>query len=550
LRLRFFLAALALVLFLIMYVGMLLLFGAVPMRLIVATWGGYQLLVAVAVSTPPVLVILFLLKGLWHRTIPAYPLASPVSRDSEPALYALVDRVAAEVGAPPPQTIVLIPDVNAAAVGPSSLWGLFWPSSKTLALGLGLVNVLNRSELKAIIAHELGHFSQRGQRLSAWLYRAHRLIGAVVSQRDWVDTLLDGLGRLNWRIAWIGWSFQLLFWSVRTLLGFAFDLVIRQELQADRIAVVATGSDAPVMALWRVMHADEAMSDTLRQVSAELGRHNAITDLYTMQSICMEKNLAVRGVAPLSPLPPGGDATTRLFDPGVAQAPQMWSTHPPNHERELNAKTPYIYVPLDEASAWSFFADPTQTRRQMSERVIAQLAPEGVTLTPLSDEETVAVASREYEHRALQPRYRGMYLEDVATAIDSPPERLFGAPPQGEDELRLALNALYPPSLSEDLRLCRALSSELIQLKALQAEAMEAPGGEIRLRGETLRRGDLPRVIEETKARRALLVEASGRHERAVRAAHRAAARAVGDGWEDYHTGLVTLLHYSGSSPT
>ncbi|MCK6521210.1 M48 family metallopeptidase [Myxococcota bacterium] len=551
-HLRFVLAALALVLFLVMYVGLVLLFGAVPARLIVATWGGYQLVVAVVVSTPPVLVILFLLKGLWHREVPAYPLASPVSRESEPALYALVDRVAAEVGAPPPQTIVLIPNVNAAAVGPTSLWGLFWPSSKTLALGLGLVNVLNRSELKAVIAHELGHFSQRGQRLSAWVYRADRLIGSVVNHRDWVDSFLDGFGRLNWRIAWVAWLFQLLFWSVRTLLGGAFDLVIRlersvrraHELRADRIAVASTGSDAPVMALWRLMHADEAMSDTIRLLSAELGKQNAITDLYTMQSICMEKNLAVRGVAPLAPLPPGGDATRRLFDPGVAQAPQMWSTHPPNHERELSAKTPYVYAPLDEASAWSFFADPTRTRREMSERVIAQLAPEGVTLNPLSDEETAAVARREYEALALHPKYRGMYLGQVVTTIDAPPERLFGAPPAGEDELRLALNALYPPSLSEVLRLTRALSSELVQLKALQTEAMEAPGGEIRLRGETLRRGDLPRVIEETEARRAQLVEEGSRHERAVRAAHRAAARALGSGWEDYHTGLVTLLHY------
>ena len=47
--------------------------------------------------------------------------------------------------------------MNAAVFYDLSIFNLFFPSKKNLEIGLGLVNVLNLGEFKAILAHEFGH---------------------------------------------------------------------------------------------------------------------------------------------------------------------------------------------------------------------------------------------------------------------------------------------------------------------------------------------------------------------------------------------------------
>ena len=54
------------------------------------------------------------------------------------------------------------PDVNAACMSRTSLVNLFVEPKKDLLIGLGLVNCVNLSEFKAVLAHEFGHFCQPG----------------------------------------------------------------------------------------------------------------------------------------------------------------------------------------------------------------------------------------------------------------------------------------------------------------------------------------------------------------------------------------------------
>ena len=84
-----------------------------------------------------------------------------LSRLDEPALFAFVDRLADKVGCPRPDIIRLNLDVNASAYYETSFFG----SRRrpfTLTLGLPLVGGLTLTQLAGVIAHELGHFGQRG----------------------------------------------------------------------------------------------------------------------------------------------------------------------------------------------------------------------------------------------------------------------------------------------------------------------------------------------------------------------------------------------------
>jgi len=75
-----------------------------------------------------------------------------VDRGRAPALFAVVDRVAAEVGTPPPHQLVVVPEFNAF----SAVVGL--RRRRVLGLGLPLWAALTPQERVALLAHELGHF--------------------------------------------------------------------------------------------------------------------------------------------------------------------------------------------------------------------------------------------------------------------------------------------------------------------------------------------------------------------------------------------------------
>ena len=89
------------------------------------------------------------------------------------------------------------PDVNAAVFYNESLLSLFLPASKNLVIGLGLVNRLNLSEFKAVLAHEFGHFSQSSMKLGTYVYTANRILADIVYARDRsnLERLAEDFGR-------------------------------------------------------------------------------------------------------------------------------------------------------------------------------------------------------------------------------------------------------------------------------------------------------------------------------------------------------------------
>src|SRR5947209_11980035 len=94
-----------------------------------------------------------------------------------PRLFHFIDRVFEETGAPYPRRVFVDAEVNAAAFDDgNALAQLFFPGRKNLLIGLGLANVVNLTEFKAVLAHEFGHFSQRSMRLGVYVYAAMSLI--------------------------------------------------------------------------------------------------------------------------------------------------------------------------------------------------------------------------------------------------------------------------------------------------------------------------------------------------------------------------------------
>ncbi|WP_046731877.1 M48 family metalloprotease [Streptomyces humi] len=103
----------------------------------------------------------------------------PVTAADEPRLWELVRELAAATGTRAPETVVLTGDVNASVSERPRLLGLR-PGPRRLHLGVPLLTGLTEAQLRAVLAHEYGHFTGGDTRLSALVVRGRAQIARTV----------------------------------------------------------------------------------------------------------------------------------------------------------------------------------------------------------------------------------------------------------------------------------------------------------------------------------------------------------------------------------
>ncbi|MGW4566247.1 M48 family metallopeptidase, partial [Streptomyces sp. NPDC004561] len=145
------------------------------------TWGHGPVVAKLAVVT--VLLAVPVVRGMFMLRTPKGEDGPgiAVAEADEPRLWALVREVAAAAGTRAPDRILLTGEVNAAVGEQSRLLGLF-PGPRLLYLGVPLLTGLTEDRLRAVLAHEYGHFTGGDTRLSAPVVRGRVQIGRVIEQ--------------------------------------------------------------------------------------------------------------------------------------------------------------------------------------------------------------------------------------------------------------------------------------------------------------------------------------------------------------------------------
>jgi Zn-dependent protease with chaperone function len=268
-----------------------------------------------------------------------------VGRAKQPELWRTVDELAAAVGTRGPDEIRIVPEVNAAVWESASLLGLR-PGRRHLEIGLPLLAGLSVSELRAVLAHELGHFSHGHTRLAALTYRATMTVGRTVAG-------LSGVLR------WVLGGYARLYARVSRAANRA------QELQADLASARAAGRDASRSALRRLPAlgvAWEHYSDNYVGMAPAAGRtpellpgFNAFLADPTRRGQLAQLEEAALDREPTSP-----------FD-----------SHPPIRQRIAALDgLPEDDRPIDERPAWSVLHDPATALPELeAELLVDGLGP-------------------------------------------------------------------------------------------------------------------------------------------------------------------------------
>jgi Zn-dependent protease with chaperone function len=456
------------------------------------------------------LLCLFLIKGFfkWRPADKAERLE--VTEKDQPILFAFIRQLCRDTGAPLPHRVYLTPEVNAAVFYHESLLNLVLPTPKNLVIGLGLVNQLNLSEFKAVLAHEFGHFSQSSMKLGCYVYMSNRVIADIVFGRDWLDDLVAGLRGVDFRIAIFAWAFSGIMWVLRkTLQGlfrainFANSSLSRQmEYNADLVAVRVTGSDALVHGLARLDLATDALGQAWEDLGAAADHQLFTRDLFYHQTRAAEYLRALRrdprlGEPPTLPEDPG--QTVQVFAPEDTSVPRMWATHPSNHDREENVKRQYIRSPLDERSPWILFQDAAGVREQVTRRVYqASGRPEELTLEP--PEVVQAFIDEEHAETTYHARYHGLYDHRYLTPGDV--DELLGAVPAEfaeADRLAEAHAGLHGGELEKRMETHRSRHDDYRRVASLAQGAVELRGKDFQFRGGRYRPADAGQLLEQIK---------------------------------------------------
>jgi Zn-dependent protease with chaperone function len=550
-RLHAWLAMGGLTLFVALYLGLTAWFTWTAYRLIVGMTHGGDVLMGLIAGTCSAFLAIFMWKALFFVQHRHEIDDIEVTAEQQPHLFAFINRLADEAGAPRAHRVFLSPRVNAAVFYDLTVLNLLFPSRKNLEIGLALVNTLTLGELKAVLAHEFGHFAQRSMAVGRWVYIAQQIAAHIISKRDALDSFLRGLSRFDLRIAWVGWLLSLIIWSIRSMMETVFRVVLlaqralgrEMELQADLVAVSLTGSDALIHALHKLGAADDAWSRAVAFADAELREKRRVTDLFAVQKHVTNKLRDILdnpAYGDVDALPAANPEQHRVFKSSLGQPPRMWSTHPENSEREQNAKRTYISAAIDERSAWELFDDVPA----LKERMTAHVFRSATEAQPVPVDESLAKLDEKFNRAYYDRSYRGAYLGRSLTNHSESTTDLYGVTLRDE-HIVTELDAIYPDTLADQLEQLRSLEEEHAALRALKDGFLTAPGGIIRHRGKELRRADLQQAVEESQEELEKVRIAVLAHDKRCRSVHLSAAKQLGNGWEDYLRGLVAVLHYA-----
>lgn len=198
-------------------------------------------------------------------------------RDAEPFLYEYVNRLCDALGAQRPTQICVACDLNAGAECRRLWLGLFGNRVMTLHLGLPLIAGLTLRQFTGVVAHELGHFTQRTamwlesvvRRTTVWFTNAAYERDSI---DDWLMKRCSAGGLVGIACQCVRGMIWISRWVLRAL-AFAGTIISclmsrEMEFNADRCEVRTVGQRTHAATLWRLRQLTVAHELSFMDVAA------------------------------------------------------------------------------------------------------------------------------------------------------------------------------------------------------------------------------------------------------------------------------------------
>lgn len=234
--------------------------------------GRIPIQLAVAIGLGAIYSLVAIVRSLFIRIKQQDP-GPQVSRSEAPALWDTVEEVARKVNARPVNKIFVTPMPEVAVTERGGmLRRMFGGGERILILGMGALPGMTRSQLRAILAHEYGHFSNRDTAGG----------GLAIQVRASILTMAQNLaqGRQN---TWVNPVFLFLNGFYRIFLRITLGASRLQEILADRYAALAYGAHNFSEALTNLVRQTMVFNaQASREIQLSLNERRQPNNLYTL----------------------------------------------------------------------------------------------------------------------------------------------------------------------------------------------------------------------------------------------------------------------------
>lgn len=462
-------------------------------------YGGIMLIVTVprfitialgiGLASLGILILIFLLKFLFksHKVDRSHLLE--IKKSDEPELFKMIDEIVKEVKTSFPKKVYLSTDVNAAVFYDSNFWSMFLPIKKNLQIGIGLVNSVSKSELKAILSHEFGHFSQKTMKVGSYVYNVNQVIYNMIYENESFDKLIQGWSSISGYfsifvilaikiIEGLQWVLRKLYDTVnKSYMGLSREM----EFHADEIAANVTGYEPLKTSLLRMNLADHCFNNVLSFYEGKISENIKSGNLYkehsfVMNFIAKESDLTIE-----NGLPEITFHEINKFNKSKLVIKDQWASHPSTEERiERLEKSNITSEHIDYLTASSIFSDVEKTQKELTERTFKDVQysenPVSISLGVFEEQ-----YKKEYQSNIFPKIYNGYYDNKNPIHLDINTSNLYNESTEiqslfSDDKVELVYTAF---ALQNDIETLKQISENVIPIKTFDYDGKKYKRREI-----------------------------------------------------------------------
>ncbi len=333
-----------------------------------------------------VLVLFFLLKFIFksHKIDRSH--LTEIKQSDEPKLFKMIDDIVKEVGTNFPKKVYLSSDVNAAVFYDSSFWSMFFPIKKNLQIGLGLVNTVTQSELKAILSHEFGHFSQKTMKVGSYVYNVNQVIFNLLYDNESYDNILQKWANVSGYFSiFVIVAIKIIKgikWVLRQIYGVVnisyMALSREMEFHADEIAANVTGYEPLKKSLLRLSLANHSLNSVLSFYDRKIAENKKSENIYKEHLFVTNFIARDIDIEITNNFPQISEKELNKFNKSKLVVKDQWASHPSTEDRiVMLEKTGLSSTNLNSEPANLLFSNIEKTQKVITQKIFNDVVYSG-----------------------------------------------------------------------------------------------------------------------------------------------------------------------------
>lgn len=333
-----------------------------------------KLILSIALFITAFILLIFILYFFFRKSTVDRSGWLEIDRKEQPKFFNLIESVATQIEIHFPQKVYIASGVDAMVFYDSNFRNLFFPSKENLVIGLGLVNSVSESELKAILAHEFGHFTQRSLNVYSYVYIENQIIYKMLIDEHYYQTLIQKFFQTILGFAWI-----VVFYSriIRWILRKAYYLVSRtymalsreMESHADEISAKVAGSIPAITSLLRASLAMDSFNYIWQFYFNRVSENIKTENVYPQHYFVMMSFADKFGMEIKFDLPHVTREIINRFNRSKLVFQDQWASHPTIFDRVKRLEELNVKAEMSSQSAWILFSDVEVLQKKLTEKL-------------------------------------------------------------------------------------------------------------------------------------------------------------------------------------